>query len=289
MHDIDRNQLESEAEMGMGPMHEQDQEQEMEGELEGESMLRSLFAEAEQEVEGEGEYGAEAEAEGEAEYEGEQEAESPLGEEQEMELAAQLLEVGSDAELEYFMGNLFRRAARGVRSFARSRHGRMLGGMVKRLAKKALPIAGRAVGTYFGGPVGARLGGRLGRFASNLFELELEGLSPEDREFEIARQVVRLGAAAASRAARAPRTAPPRVVAQRAFTSAARVFAPGLLRRRIPDGAGPGVPGIRPRRRRGIGRRPNGRGQIEPVYGEPGLQPGGKWYWSGRQIVITGL
>jgi hypothetical protein len=57
-------------------------------------------------------------------------------------------------------------------------------------------------------------------------------LSHEDRELEVARQVVRLGAAAMSRAARAPRNAPPQLVARRAFTSAARTYAPGLLRRR---------------------------------------------------------
>jgi hypothetical protein len=69
--------------------------------------------------------------------------------------------------------------------------------------------------------------------ASNLFELELEGLSPEDREFEVARAYVRFASAAANQAAnlaaRSPAT-PPQTVLRTALTQAAQQHAPGLLR-----------------------------------------------------------
>ncbi|GAB4413014.1 MAG: hypothetical protein OHK0039_19490 [Bacteroidia bacterium] len=66
-----------------------------------------------------------------------------------------------------------------------------------------------------------------------MFELELEGLSPEDREFEVARSVVRLATDTARRAAniaaRTPQAAPAQV-AKAALTQAATVHAPGLVR-----------------------------------------------------------
>ncbi|MBK6506124.1 MAG: hypothetical protein IPG02_10755 [Ignavibacteria bacterium] len=40
--------------------------------------------------------------------------------------------------------------------------------------------------------LGTAIGGALGSAASNMFELELEGLSQEDREFETAKAYVRL-------------------------------------------------------------------------------------------------
>jgi len=232
MHDIDRTQRELEMEMGHEHEHEleHEHEHELEAEAEGEAFLGALFGEAEHEHEFEHEHEHEMEHEHELEMEA-HEAESPLHEAQEMELASELLEVGNEAELEYFFGKLASMAARGIKNFARSSTGKALGGMVKGFAKKALPIAGRALGTYFGGPAGGNIGGQLGNFASGLFEMELEGLSHEDREFEVARRVVRLGAAAVNRAARTPvRSAPPQLVARKAFKAAARTHAPGLVR-----------------------------------------------------------
>jgi hypothetical protein len=48
----------------------------------------------------------------------------------------------------------------------------------------------QAPGGFFGGPVGAALGGKLGSFAGRAFGLGLEGLSHADREFEMARRFV---------------------------------------------------------------------------------------------------
>ncbi len=240
MHDIDRTQRELELESHeFEHEHELEQEHEhehaealggslREHEHENEAFLGALFGEAEHEQEHE--YEHEQELEYEQEHELEQEAESPLSESQEMELASELLEVSNEAELEQFLGGLFKKVVRGAGKFVRSPQGKALGGLLKGFAKKALPVAGTALGGFFGGPLGAKIGGGLGRVATNLFELELEGLSHEDREFEVARQFVRLGAAAARTASRMPRM-PPRAAARRAFLAAARSYAPGLLRR----------------------------------------------------------
>jgi hypothetical protein len=153
------------------------------------------------------------------------EPESPFDETEEMELAADLLEVASDAELDQFLGRLFRRIGGGLREVVTG----PLGGILKGIAKKALPVLGSAAGTVFGGTAGGVLGSRLASGAGKLFGLELEGLSPEDQEFEVARRFVRLAGAATRKAARTSRAIPPLKAARRAIGAAARRHAPGLL------------------------------------------------------------
>jgi hypothetical protein len=202
----------------------------------------------------------------------------------EMELASELLGVSNEAELEQFLGRLVRRAARGVRNFARSSVGRRIGGFLKTVAKKALPVVGKIAGTALGGPLGGMVGNRLGSWASNLFELELEGLSNEDKEFEIARAYVRFAGDAVRRAAVNPawRTNPRRV-ALRSAALAARTFAPGLLRRR----RGTRQPGFRGRQ----GYRSSNGNSFVPSIGSAatGGSPvaSGTWFRRGRQIVIN--
>jgi hypothetical protein len=152
-------------------------------------------------------------------------------------LAAELLEVASEEELDQFFGKVFRKVAGTVGRAIKSPIGRKIIGGLKGIAKKALPIAGRALGTAIGGPLGGAVGGKLGSFASNLFEAEFEGMSYEDQEFEVARRLVRLSADAASNAAQAPPSANPQAAANRAMTAAAQRHAPGLLRQRYGAGA----------------------------------------------------
>jgi hypothetical protein len=158
-------------------------------------------------------------------------AETPLSEIQEMELASELLEVSTEQEFEQFLGSVFRTVGSAAGRFIRSDTGRALGGILKSAARQALPIVGRSVGQWMspqgGGDIGARLATRAGR----IFGLELEGLSPQDMEFEVARQFVRFAGAAAAQATRAPSTAPASTVARTAAVAAARVHAPGLLPR----------------------------------------------------------
>jgi uncharacterized protein (DUF697 family) len=164
------------------------------------------------------------------EWSGESEGEV-IGEGELMELAAELLEVRDEQELDRFLGNVFKK----VKQFAGSATGKAVGGMLKGLLKKGLPIAGGLAGTFLGGPLGATIGSKLGSVASGLFEMELEGLSQEDREFEAAKQFTRFAVDAVNNAASAP-GGNPVAVARSAVSAAAQRYAPGLL-----DGAASSV------------------------------------------------
>jgi hypothetical protein len=154
--------------------------------------------------------------------------EGPMSEEEELDLAHELLTLSSEEELDQFLGKLFKKVGKGLKP---------LGKILKPLAKTLLPIAGKAAGTFFGGPVGGALGGKLGSLASNLFEVDLESLSPEDQEVEVAKRFVRLASAAAQQAAEAPPSANPMAAARAAVATAARTHAPGLLRQRAGQGS----------------------------------------------------
>jgi hypothetical protein len=194
------------------------------------------------------------------EFSGYGETGSPFNEAEEMELAAELLGVSSEAEMDQFLGNLFRRAAQTVGGFIKSPTGQALGGILKGAARQALPIVGQAVGTYFGGPAGGAAGGKIASTAGRIFGLELEGLSQEDQEFETAKQFVRLAGAAATNAATAPPSTPPAAVAKQAVMAAAKQFAPGLLR--------PGLNG-------------------SPL--TPGRGRSGRWFRRGNTIILQGI
>jgi hypothetical protein len=161
------------------------------------------------------------ESESEFEWSGEGEV---IGEGEVMELAAELLEVRDEQELDRFLGDVFKK----VKAFAASPAGKAVGGMLKGVLKTALPVAGKVAGSFFGGPIGATIGGKLGSMASNLFEMELEGLSQEDREFEAAKQFVRFASEAVKNASSAP-GGNPVAIAKSAIATAAQRHAPGLL------------------------------------------------------------
>lgn len=153
-----------------------------------------------------------------------------MSETQELELASELLEIGNEAELEQFLGNLIKGAAKAVGGFVKSPVGKALGGVLKNVAKKALPVAAGALGNFIVPGVGGLVGSKLGSMASNLFELELETMNEAEAELEVARRVVRLAQAAGAHAARAPQHAHPTAVARAALAAAARQHAPGLVR-----------------------------------------------------------
>ena len=151
---------------------------------------------------------------------------SQEAEAQEMELAAQLLEVSNEAELDQFLGGLLSTAARAARSFVRSPTGRALGGVLKSAARQVLPQVGGIVGSAIGGSSGAQLGQRAGRWLGSQFELE--GMSSEDRELELARAFVRM-AGDATRIAQRNLHLPPTQAATAAVVRAARQSLPGLV------------------------------------------------------------
>jgi len=252
------------------------------------------------------EYGAEFENQFES-GQGEQSA----AEIQEMELASSLLEVTSEQELDRFLGNLISSATKTIGSIARSPVGQALGGILKQAARKALPIAGQALGSYIGGPAGGKIGGRLASAAGQAFGLELEGLSNEDREFETAKQYVRFANDAARQAANQVRhhqhrsrpltPAAASQIARSAVVRAAERHAPGLVKIVAPPGAllaqspnvaQPTAPGSRPAA--GIAPLPTP-APIPPHFSvspssAPGVHPhSGRWHRQGRQIFIHGV
>lgn len=198
----------------------------------------------------------------EPEYEYEDQ-ESGLDEVSEVDLASELMEVSDEEELEQFLGRLVRKVARGIRSPV----GGALVGILKKAAKKALPVLGGAVGTYFGGPLGAAAGAKLAGAAGKAFGLELEGLSPQDQELEAGKAFVRFAGAAARNAVHAPPGVNPVEAAARAAARAARRYAPGLLLRPAAS-ARPGLP------------RPG-------ASAVPGRS--GRWVRSGSRIVLFGV
>jgi hypothetical protein len=152
-----------------------------------------------------------------------------FGETEQMELASELLEITSEAELDRFLGGLIERAGRTIGKFVKSPEGQAIGGILKGAAKQVLPGIGSAVGGYFGGATGAKLGGDVASAAGRTFGLELEGLSSEDREFEVARRYVNFAGEAVKNLASTPSGLDPRTAADAAAVAAAKTHAPGLL------------------------------------------------------------
>lgn len=178
-----------------------------------------------------------------------------------MELTAELLEITNEAELDRFLGSLIKKAGRAIGTVVKSPIGQAVGGVLKGVAKKALPIAGGALGAYFGGPLGAKIGSGLASAAGSALGLELEALSQEDREFEGGKQFVRFAADTVKNAASAPPSVDPRSTAQAAANTAAQKYAPNLL------GTGLGAAATLP--------------------GRQGKARSGRWMRRGRNIIIV--
>jgi len=178
------------------------------------------------------EYNPQMEWEGsefEQEWEGAGETEGVFNEQEEMELAAELLEVTNEQELEQFLGGLIKKVGGAVGKFANSGLGKSVFGVLKNVAGKALPIAGGALGGMFGGPIGATIGSNLAGMAGKAFGLELEGLSNEDQEFEAAKQFVKFASNTVKNALEGAPNANPAAIAHAAAVEAARTHAPGIL------------------------------------------------------------
>lgn len=117
----------------------------------------------------------------------------PFSADREQELAMELLSVSSEAEMEQFLGNVFSSVWKGVKKVASP-----LGGVLKAVAKRALPYVGGALGTLIPIPgVGTALGRAVGTVVSQALEMEFAGLAPHQQEFETARRFVRLAGTAA--------------------------------------------------------------------------------------------
>jgi hypothetical protein len=105
-----------------------------------------------------------------------------------------LLDVVSEPELDAFLRRLVAETAGGAPPPAT---GRALAASFRRTAERTLPTLTVALGDE-----GRPAGPEAAQAAARMFGLELEGMSPEDRDFEIARRFVRFAQAETARAAR---------------------------------------------------------------------------------------
>jgi hypothetical protein len=168
------------------------------------------------------------------------------------ELAHELLSVTNEAELDRFLGDLIKQAGSAIGGVIRSPIGQAVGGYLKGAAKRALPLAGGALGGYIGGPLGAKIGSGLAAAAGSALGLEAESVMGEDREVEGAKTFARMAGDAVKGAVTAPPSASPAAVAQGAVTAAAQKHAPGLLRGAPGPGRSTGHTGHWVRRGRNI-------------------------------------
>jgi len=206
------------------------------------------------------------------------ELESPFSEAEEMELAVEMLGVTSEAEMEQFLGNLFKKAWQGIKTIGSK--------VLRPLVKTVLPIAATAAGTFFGGPGGGAIAGKLGSLVSQALEAEAAGVSPQDRDLEKCRQFVRMAATAARAAALAPPGANPVAVVQRVLANAAQQklalgtpgAAPAAAAQRMPTLGTPGAAPAAARSRCRCGQPWN------CTCGQSGQS--GRWIRRGRDIVI---
>lgn len=152
----------------------------------------------------------------------------------ELAFAAQLLEAQSPAALDSALRHLL------ARTHIAGPVAQPIAATLRRAARLVFPLNG------------TRAPGDLKRKAAAIFGMELEGLSPEDKEFEVARRFVRLAVDTVDEA-RARAGQVPARAAQLALLHAARRHAPGLLRQRAPT-----QPGRRQRQRMNINEEAGG-------------------------------
>src|SRR5262249_50343082 len=211
----------------------------------------------------------------EGQFEEEGGYETGLNELQETELAAELLEITNEAELEEFLGGLVKAAG----SFIKSPVGQALGGVLKDVAKTALPVVGGALGSMVAPGVGTAIGSKLGSMAGNLVAMGY-GTERQQEQFEVARKVIQLTTNAAQAAQAAPPHLPPQVVAQQAVSQAAHELGISGETQEMQ-----GEYGYRSRYPRRYGR---GYGSSYSDY-DNGRAMSGRWIRRGRRIIVLGV
>jgi hypothetical protein len=153
---------------------------------------------------------------------------SPFSDAEERKFASDLLEVTNEAELEQALGGLFKTASKGIEP-AGSKVNGPVEGLLKAVAKKALPSVKAAVGASFGAPERDATAGKLGSLVNQALRAKVAGMTAADpdlekcrRLFEKYRQFVRLAGKATRAAATAPAGVAPISIAQKILTDSAK-------------------------------------------------------------------
>ncbi|HEY4170952.1 MAG TPA: hypothetical protein VGM96_29435 [Reyranella sp.] len=184
--------------------------------------------------------------------------EAVFNEADEMELAVGLLGITNHADLERFLGGVVEQASRTVGKAVPSAGKGALTGILTAAAKKALPVVDSALEGQPGLAAGTATTTRVIKAAAKYLGLELEGLSPEDQEFEAARQFIRFAADATRNAVGGPVATP----AHTAAAQAAHRFAPGL--------------------------RSSLAGVPTPIEEHAAAEQSGRWVRRGSNIIVVG-
>lgn len=124
------------------------------------------------------------------------------------------------------------------------RVGQAIGGRIGGAAGSRIGASlGQKGGSWLGQQAGSYVGQRAGDFvtdqAKRIFNLELEGLNPENQELEIARAYYRYANNLARRTYQTYRRNPrwsPRSISRQVIPATARLYAPGLLGNGYDDG-----------------------------------------------------
>ncbi|KSV91006.1 hypothetical protein [Sinorhizobium sp. GL28] len=229
-------------------------------------------------------------AAGEFELYGAFEAGELLSENEEFELAMELLSAQNEQELEQFLGGLFKKVGAGLKSVGKFVGKNVLpvvGPALKSLAKAALPIAGGALGSLIPIPgVGTMIGRGLGQAVASALELETAGMSPDQADIEKARRFIRIAATAIADASAAlgtspvvPGSAPAEQIARTVVANATRRHVPGVnatVLRQVASGARTSEPS----------KALAASGGAAAIAGRAA---GGRWWRRGNAVVIEGV
>ena len=164
---------------------------------------------------------------------------SPFSDVEERKLASDLLEVTNEAELEQVLGDLSKKARKGVEP-AGSKVNGPVEGLLKTVAKRALPSITAAVGASFGGPDRDASAAKLGSLVDQALQARVAGLTATDPDLEKCRKLfekyrvfVRLAGKATRAASMAPKELTPVAVAHRVLADSAKET---LRRKPLPAG-----------------------------------------------------
>lgn len=158
-------------------------------------------------------------------------AKSPFSESESLELAAHLLDVKSEQELDHFLGDLVSKAWKGIKQVGRTvaQVAKPLGNVLKPLVKTALPIVGGALGSFIPIPgVGTALGSAVGGMIGNAIGDEVGEVEGLHRDIEVAKRIVDVAGSAARTAAQSPPGADPHAAALAAVLKAVQQRMPQL-------------------------------------------------------------